>query len=94
MPVWRWSSRIRPLLLGARRDTVSPTIGTIFCHGHFALPIELNPGFALVSELTVFLLVAATGKVLLEGLMMASSSASPSVWCFWYLFETFSYCLD
>ena len=92
MPLRRRSSRLRPLLLGARRRTVFRTIGTIFRHGNFALPTELNPGFALVSELTVLLLVAAMGKVLLEGILMASSSAS--VWCFWHFYETYSYCLD
>ena len=66
MSVWRRSSRLWPLLLGARRRTVSRTIGTIFRYGHLALPTEPNPGFALVFELTV-LLVVATRKVLSYG---------------------------
>ena len=94
MPLWHWSTRLWPLLLGAQRRTVSRTIGTIVRYGHFALPTELNPGFALVSELTVLLLVDATGKVLPEDILMASLSASLSVWCFWHFYETFSYCLD
>ena len=82
------------MLLVTRRRTVSRSICTTFCYGHFALPTELNPGFALVVELTMVLLVVVTGKVFLEGLLPASLSASLSVWYFWHIYETFCYCLD
>ena len=66
MPLWRRFSGLRSLPLETWRCTVSRTTGTIVRYGHFALPTELNPGFALVFELTV-LLVVATRKVLSYG---------------------------